>query len=75
MFGGNITTLNNSGSPLSSEAKLFLQAALSLPITELYAATEMPGCMFTTKEGEKSDQIVGGPSRTFEFCLQDIPVL
>ena len=75
MLGGSLTQITSSGSPLSSEAKAFLQVALSLSITELYAGTEMTGCWFMTKEGDKSCRNVGGPSRTFEFYLQDVPLL
>ena len=65
MFGGNLKESISASAELPKEFKVFLQVALSCFMIELYAGTEMVGCLFQTKVEDKSCSNVGGPNRTF----------
>lgn len=72
-LGGRVRHMMTGSAPIQSEILDFLKIAFCCPITEGYGQTECGASASVTWSGDPQSGHIGGPFRTCDFKLFDIP--
>ncbi len=73
IFGGNLRLMVTGSAPISAEILSFFQKNMQIDIREGYGQTETTAASFVTYQGDINYGHVGGPNRSLEFKLVDVP--